>query len=403
MSRQIDPALWGPHAGHYAERRPRRILALDGGGIRGLATLPVLARLESLLAVHYGAGPEFRLAQFFDYVGGTSTGAIIAAAIARGRSVAEVLDFYRDFGASVFDARPWYAKWKSLYENGPLETQLRSVFAVGGDEMAGLQPESLETLLLVVTRNASTDSAWPVSSNPAAKYNDPSRKDCNLRVPLWKLVRASTAAPVYFSPETIEWDSSDAAKTFQFVDGGTTPYNNPAFLLYRMATEPQYRLAWERGERNLLVVSLGTGSAPFAPSIATSTGNVVTGAANTLLALMSQAAFDQDMACRTIGRCAHGPHLDREIEDLVPREAGGQRIPLSTDLGRSFLYLRYDASLSRKWLDDRGLADVDPGAVSKLDSVAAMPDLERVGAAVAREIDLTDLGPFIDVPLRRKA
>ena len=51
-------------------------------------------------------------------------------------------------------------------------------------------------VLLVVTRNLSTDSPWPVSSNPYAKYNQTDSADCNLNIPLWQLVRASTAAPL---------------------------------------------------------------------------------------------------------------------------------------------------------------------------------------------------------------
>ena len=51
---------------------------------------------------------------------------------------------------------------------------------------------------MVVVRNHSTGSAWPLTNNPDANFNDPSRPDCNLNIPLWELVRASTAAPVYF-------------------------------------------------------------------------------------------------------------------------------------------------------------------------------------------------------------
>jgi patatin-like phospholipase/acyl hydrolase len=98
-----------------------------------------------------------------------------------------------------------------------------------------------------VTRNATTDSPWPISSNPLARYNDRIRKDCNLEIPLWNLVRASTAAPIYFPPEILSWDKNDPTKTFVFVDGGVTSYNNPAFLLYRMATLPHYHLCWARG------------------------------------------------------------------------------------------------------------------------------------------------------------
>ena len=78
-------------------------------------------------------------------------------------------------------------------------------------------------------------------NNPAAKYNQRDRKDCNLDLPLWQLVRASTAAPVYFPPEVVKL----GRKEFIFVDGGITTYNNPAFQLFLMATLPPYRLCWE--------------------------------------------------------------------------------------------------------------------------------------------------------------
>ena len=132
------------------------------------------------------------------------------------------------------------------------------------DNRIAIDPENLHCLLTVVTRNLTTDSAWPVSSNPAALFNNPDLDDCNLKLELWRLVRASTAAPVFFPPEVISLSPDDPSKSFVFVDGGTTAYNNPAFLLFKMATEPAYRLGWARGERNLLIVSVGTGSAPMA-------------------------------------------------------------------------------------------------------------------------------------------
>src|SRR5438067_1935177 len=97
--------MWGPLAERYQEERPRRILALDGGGIRGMITLGVLARLEAELRRELEEGPQFRLCDFFDLIGGTSTGAIIAAALARRMSVAEVAVFYRDFGRKIFVKR----------------------------------------------------------------------------------------------------------------------------------------------------------------------------------------------------------------------------------------------------------------------------------------------------------
>ncbi len=383
---------WGRLADRYKTPRPRRMLALDGGGIRGILALQVLVEIEDRLKAHYKAGDGFRLSQFFDYVAGTSTGAILAAGLARGMTARELLTFYESFGKDVFAKRPWYERWKSLYGDGALQKKLKEVFGAKTD----LTPAGLETLLLVVTRNTTTDSAWPVSSNPAAKYNALDREDCNLRLPLWELVRASTAAPVFFPPEVVKL----GPREYVFVDGGTTSYNNPAFILYRMATSPAYRLEWPSGEERLLLVSLGTGSAPVTGTDADDPErNIASNAVGTLSALMSQAAFDQDLACRTVGRCVFGRKLDREVEDLVPKDAGGVPIPLSERLGRAFLYARYDVELTDEGMKELGIAGIDPTALRKLDSIDHIDGLVRVGQALAKKFKLEHLGGFPGTPL----
>ncbi len=67
--------------------------------------------------------------------------------------------------------------------------------------------------------------------------------------------------PYIFHRRFCSGTRDDKSKTFVFVDGGVTPHNNPAFLLYRMATNPAYHLNWKTGEENLLIVSVGTGAA----------------------------------------------------------------------------------------------------------------------------------------------
>ena len=73
---------------------PKKLLALDGGGIRGVITLEVLQRIESMLAQQLGAGDDFVLADYFDYIGGTSTGAVIAAGFGQRAARCPTLDLY---------------------------------------------------------------------------------------------------------------------------------------------------------------------------------------------------------------------------------------------------------------------------------------------------------------------
>jgi hypothetical protein len=382
---------WGPLHDRYAAERPRKILALDGGGIRGILTLEILLEIERVLRDRNGGKENFRLCDWYDYIGGTSTGAILAAGLARGMSVSDLLSFYQKSGEDMFDKRSIFHRWKSLYEDGPLQKQLRTVFG----EKTTLEPEHLKCLLLVVTKNTTTDSPWPISSNPDAKYNDPKRPDCNLMIPLWQLVRASTAAPIFFPPERINWDPNDPSKSFIFVDGGMTPFNNPAFLLYRMATESAYRLGWPRGEANLLVTSVGTGAvAHVQDNVEDPEENLISNLASLPGDLMQACSVDQDASCRMVGRCVHGAPLDREIGDLIPRDETGNEVPLSENLGRGFLYARYNADLSDKGLEALGLSDIKPEEVSKLDSFEAMDDLRRVGRAVAAEVRPEHFGPF---------
>ena len=82
---------------------PKKILALDGGGIRGMMTVEILAGIEEMLRKALGRGDDFVLSDYFDYVAGTSTGAIIATCISLGMSVAKIRDFYINSRREMFD------------------------------------------------------------------------------------------------------------------------------------------------------------------------------------------------------------------------------------------------------------------------------------------------------------
>jgi uncharacterized protein len=262
--------------------------------------------------------------------------------------------------------------------------------------------------LLIVTRNATTDSPWPISSNPEARYNDRSRPDCNLNIPMWQLVRATTAAPVYFPPEVLNWDTADPLKSFVFVDGGVTPYNNPEFLLYRFATQPAYHLNWQTGEKQLLLVSVGTGAGVTLGATSWSPNtNIVSTVGSLPSTFMFASQIDQDINCRTVGRCTYGDLIDRELVDMIPRQGNDmgtlkERLsrppsPLSEDQGRAFLYARYNADLTDEGLEALNCGDLNPDKVRAMDDAgeANIAALRRIGTAAAKQIDPAHFGPFL--------
>jgi uncharacterized protein len=168
---------------------PRKLLALDGGGIRGVLTLEILAAIEHI--VRTKLGKDAVLADYFDYIAGTSTGAIIAAGLSRGMPVSEIRAVYHEHGKEMFDRAFILDRYRFKFDSDRLQQLMQRTFG----EWTTFGDDDLKTLLMVVLRNATTDSPWPLSNNPGAKYNDPTRSDCNLNLPLWQLVRASTAAP----------------------------------------------------------------------------------------------------------------------------------------------------------------------------------------------------------------
>ncbi len=114
---------------------------------------------------------------------------------------------------------------------------------------------------------------------------------------------------------------------------------------------------------------------------------------------------DQDISCRTVGRCTFGVHLDREIMDLVPRHTleemtmeqryAAPVMPLAKNLGRHFLYVRYNADLSGGGLENLGFPEVDPTSIQKMDSVVNIPVLLQIGRAAAQQVDIQHFGSFM--------
>lgn len=347
------------------------MLSIDGGGIRGVVALEVLSKIESELRGHTGKD-DLVLSDWFDFIGGTSTGAIIATGLSMGMAVDELMSLYTERGKTMFKRAGLMERlWYNRYSHKELERILKETFG----ESTTLGTDRLKTLLMVVLRNATTDSPWPLTNNPKAKYN---RVDCgdenNLHIPLWRVVRASTAAPTFYKAEEMQLGDNK----FTFVDGALTPYNNPAFMMFLNATLPEYNLNWKATEEDLLLISIGTGMHPdSAPDLDPQKMNLLYTAKSAPKALIYANIIEQDKMCRLLGNCLAGDVLDGEIGDLI-----GTRAPLQKKL---FTYARYNVDLTRKSLKRISCEHLADLPLELLDGVELIEPLREVGRAIAND------------------
>src|SRR5688500_13530055 len=123
---------------------PRKMLACDGGGIRGIIAVEILAKIEADLRASSGK-PKLVLADYFDYVAGTSTGAIIATLVALGFSMDKIRAFYLKSGAEMFEKAKLWRRFRTKFESDNLTAMLKEI--IGEDTQLG--SDKLQTLLMV--------------------------------------------------------------------------------------------------------------------------------------------------------------------------------------------------------------------------------------------------------------
>lgn len=371
--------------------RPKRILALDGGGLRGVLSLGILERVEDLLREHHGGDQDFRLCHYFDLIAGTSTGAIIAAALAQGWGVEELRRKYFSLGERVFEKSLFRKGFlRAKYDANALTTELKDLF--GADTTLG--SDRLLTGLLIVTKRLDSGSPWPISNNPSGRFFDVGSNGRlgNGDYLLWQVVRASTAAPSYFEPEAIAISGPGDLDPVvgNFVDGGVSPFNNPALQAIMYATLEGYRIGWPTGADRLLLVSIGTGSTD--PAIRKKT-LAADHAVSALMSMMRDCAMLQETMLQWISASATARPIDRELGSLDHDVLGG------TPLLR---YLRYDVDLGLENIRtlDGALADgQEASSLSEMDSPGNMEVLHRLGIlAGQRDVAAPHFDPIFDLP-----
>lgn len=222
-----------------ATPRPLCVLALDGGGIRGVIPAMVLAEIERRC--------NKRIADLFDLIAGTSTGGILALGLTtpdpaepkRGRFRADdLVQLYTDKGNVIFrrSLLHWLVTLGGLlgskFTVKGLDATLRTYF--GESRLKDAVCE-----LLITSYDLESRDAWFI-----ARYK--AQQEPGFDFPMTHVARATSAAPTYFRPERLSQKPPAA-----MVDGGVFA-NNPAMCAYVEAIKLH-------GQQDILVVSLGTG------------------------------------------------------------------------------------------------------------------------------------------------
>ena len=280
----------------------KRVLVLSGGGVRGLITLGMLKKVEDELKVResqLGRDPErFRLSDYFDLIGGTSTGAILATLLALGKTVDEITATYEEMIPQIF--KPWFRipllqpqfrapglvrAIDKIFDEVLVKANLEGkIPGWEGVKSPTLGSKLLKTGLILVSKRIDTHSIWALSNNPRVKYWHPETPEWehiyqedndtaffpNRDYPLRKVVQASASAPYYLNAVHMDIEPD---QTGLFLDGGASPLNNPAREVFLMTTLKAhdetggngrglspFGFGWETGKDKIFMLSLGTGT-----------------------------------------------------------------------------------------------------------------------------------------------
>lgn len=210
----------------------RRILSLDGGGIKGVFPASFLATVEDTIGDS--------VAGYFDLIVGTSTGGIIALGLGLGFSAAEILRFYEELGPTVFagkSTRRLGRLWQARYDKRPLRDALAAKF---GDRRLGHST----TRLVIPSLNLETGEVYIYKTAHHPRF------ERDYKIEAVDVALATAAAPTYFPVH-------QGATGIPLVDGGMWA-NNPIGMA---VVEAIGILGWPKDE--LHVLSLGCTAAPI--------------------------------------------------------------------------------------------------------------------------------------------
>ena len=209
-----------------------KILTLDGGGTRGIYSAQLLALVEQEL--------DAPIKESFDLIAGTSTGAIIAGAIAADISMDEIVSLFETESPDIFKKK-WYRNL--LFSSKYSEDVFAQVIA---KHIPAKPLSDISTPLIITSSEITTSERYLFRSNYAETVRDSEYSDGD--VCIRDAVVASCSAPTFFAPKGIN--------NLLFADGGLWA-NNPSIAAYTEALT-----VFGKDVSQVKILSVGTGHAP---------------------------------------------------------------------------------------------------------------------------------------------
>lgn len=240
-----------------------RILSLDGGGMRGIIPATVLNYVENELIKKTG-NPKTRLADFFDLIVGTSTGAILGSfylmpysnGINNGTTTnpsskypaSKALEFYTLEGRRIFNESKkhnWFGIRQIFNAVRFSPENIESIFL---REFGDMKMHQLLKRCIITT--------YDIHNQRAFFFNSREDNDKPRQFYMRDVLRSTSAAPTYFPPAIIR--NIKTGQRMVNIDGGVFA-NNPAMCAYSEARTTVFEQSSYPSAKDMLLLSIGTG------------------------------------------------------------------------------------------------------------------------------------------------
>ncbi len=228
---------------------------------------------------------------------------------------------------------------------------------------------------MIMTKRLDPGSPWPLHNSPGARY---AKQDGALL--LTQIVRASAAAPTYFEPQSIAISSRDGAVVNgAFIDGGVSPFNDPALQLLMLAALQGHGFRWRTGKDQLLLISIGTGSLKKTLPAQTLLGMpAAEQGVRSLQSLMEDCAQVNHGMLQWLTNCLTPWIIDRAVGDMKLDSQDGPQLAT---------YARYNVLLEKEWLSSELGIELTPEKIDQIaamDNPANMDELAKLGESAAK-------------------